>query len=73
MWLTKTEMLFQDRIIPFGAADAKIWGELSAEIGHGGADLMIAASALAHNATVVTGNGKDFEPTGVKWIDPFDL
>lgn len=46
-------------------------GRLSAEIGHNGADLMIAASALRHNATVVTGNGSDFEPAGVTVFDPF--
>jgi len=70
-WLSRTELLFEDRIVPFSATDAKIWGELSAEIGNSGADLMIAASALTHDATVVTGNIKDFEPTGVKLIDPF--
>lgn len=32
---------------------------------------MIAATALAHGATVVTGNVSDFEPTGVALLDPF--
>ena len=42
-----------------------------AEIGHDGADLMIAASALRHAATVVTKNTSDFAPTGVALEDPF--
>lgn len=70
-WLDRTVTLFSDRILPFAAADAVIWGRLSAEIGHAGADLMIAASALARNATVVTGNMDDFRPTGVVLENPF--
>ena len=70
-WLDRTARLFSDRILPFGSQEARIWGRLSAEIGHGGADLMIAATALAHGATVVTGNVSDFEPTGVALLDPF--
>ena len=50
---------------------AKFGGRLSADIGHNGADLMIAASALARQATVVTRNVDDFRPTGVPIIDPF--
>ena len=70
-WLDRTTRLFADRILPFGAEEARIWGRLSAGIGHGGADLMIAATALARGATVVTGNISDFEPTGVALLDPF--
>ena len=70
-WLDRTVLLFSDRLLPFGAEDARIWGRLSAEIGHNGADLMIAASALRHAATVVTGNTRDFAPTGVALEDPF--
>lgn len=70
-WLDRTVLLFSDRLLPFDAEDARIWGRLSAEIGHTGADLMIAASALRHAATVVTGNVSDFVPTGVKIENPF--
>lgn len=70
-WLDRTVTLFSDRILPFGAVDAVIWGRLSAEIGHNGADLMIAATGLAHDATVVTGNVDDFRPTGVAVENPF--
>ncbi|OAN70327.1 MULTISPECIES: type II toxin-antitoxin system VapC family toxin [Roseobacteraceae] len=70
-WLDRTVLLFSDRLLPFDAEDARIWGRLSAEVGHAGADLMIAASALRHAATVVTGNVSDFAPTGVTIENPF--
>ena len=65
-WLDRTMLLFADRILPFGATEARVWGRLSAEIGHPGADLMIAATALTHGATVVSGNAADFVATGVR-------
>jgi len=71
VWLDRTVLLFSDRLVPFEAEDARIWGRLSAEIGHNGADLMIAASALRHGAVVVTGNVSDFVPTGVALENPF--
>jgi toxin FitB len=70
-WLDRTMLVFADRILSFNAEDARIWGRLSAEIGHSGADLMIAATALRHGATVVTGNITDFAPTGVTLENPF--
>jgi predicted nucleic acid-binding protein len=70
-WLDRTILLFSDRLLAFEAEDARIWGRLSAEIGHNGADLMIAASALRHGAIVVTGNTSDFAPTGAALENPF--
>lgn len=71
MWLDRTVLLFSDRLLTFDAEDARIWGRLSAEIGHNGADLMIAASALRHGAMIVTGNISDFAPTGAALENPF--
>ncbi|MDS9469110.1 type II toxin-antitoxin system VapC family toxin [Paracoccus sp. MBLB3053] len=70
-WLTRTVSLFGDRLLPFGATEAQIWGRLSAEIGHAGADLQIAATALSRDAIVVTGNVADFRPTKCRLLDPF--
>lgn len=70
-WLDRTVTLFADRFLDFTAADALIWGELSARLGHPGADLMIAAQALNRDAAVVTGNGTDFAATGARVVDPF--
>jgi hypothetical protein len=71
-WLDRTVLTFDDRVLPFEAGDARIWGRLSAELGHSGADLMIAATALSRGATVVTRNVADFSPTGVPVVNPFE-
>ena len=70
-WLDQTVQVFADRILAFDAEDARIWGRLSQQIGHPGADLMIAATALRHDAVVVTGNVDDFAPTGARIENPF--
>ena len=70
-WLDKITIFFADRILDFGVEEARIWGRLSAEIGHNGVDLMIAATALRHEATVVTRNVAHFAPTGVPVENPF--
>jgi len=71
-WMDRTVLLFADRIVSFGAEEARLWGRLTQQIGHSGADLMIAATALARDWTVVTRNVADFQPTGVKLENPFD-
>lgn len=71
LWLDRTVRLYADRLLPFTAEDARIWGRLTHEIGHAGADLMIAATALRCGAVVVTGNTADFRVTGVALEDPF--
>lgn len=70
-WMMRTVTLFSDRLLPFGSDEALIWGRLSARLGHSGADLLIAATALARDAVVVTGNVADFRPTGCRIEDPF--
>ena len=70
-WLDVTVGSFGDRILDFDAGAARIWGRLSARLGHSGADLLIAATALARGAVVVTGNVADFAPTGVRVVNPF--
>lgn len=70
-WIDRTVRLFADRLLPFGPEEARIWGRLSAKLGHHGADLQIAATALAQGAVVVTRNVSDFEPAGVAVENPF--
>ncbi|WP_419950667.1 type II toxin-antitoxin system VapC family toxin [Candidatus Palauibacter sp.] len=69
-WLDRLLLLHDDRLIGIDAATARRWGQLSASIGHGGSDLLIAATALEHGLTVVTRNVRHFEPTGVRVLDP---
>jgi len=73
MWLDRTLTLYGEHVLPFDLASARRWGQLSATLGHHGADLQIAATALEHGLTVVTRNISDFAPTGVPLLDPFSL
>lgn len=60
-----------DQLLPVDVGVARRWGQLSAAIGHDGADLLIAATALERGLTVVTRNLRHFEPTGVAIINPW--
>ena len=71
-WLETLLNLYADRLLPVSANAARLWGRLSAKLGHDGADLLIAATALSHGATVVTRNVKHFAVTGVQIINPFE-
>ena len=70
IWLDRVLAWYSDRILPVDAATARRWGQLSATLGHDGADLLIAATALEHGLTVVTRNVRHFEPTDVPALDP---
>lgn len=70
-WLELTLRAFGDRILPLSVHIARRWGRLAAHIGNTGLDLAIAATALEHGLTVVTGNAKHYQPTGVPLLSPF--
>ena len=69
-WLGKVMSFYGERVLNVDLATARRWGQLSATLGHEGADLLIAATALEHGLTVVTCNVRHFEPTGVEVVDP---
>lgn len=71
LWLDELVRFYADRILPITPDIARRWGRLSAELGHEGADLLIAATAASHRLTVVTRNLRHFKPTGVMLVDPF--
>jgi hypothetical protein len=71
-WLERLLAVHGERVLPFDLAAARRWGELSGQIGHGGADLQIAATALTRGLTVATGNGAHFAPSGVALVNPFE-
>ena len=72
-WLDGVLRVYADRILPIDLPVARRWGRLSQSLGHGGADLLIAATALEHGLTVVTRNVRHFEPTGAGVLDPVAL
>ena len=71
VWLDRVLAWYNDRILLVDTATARRWGQLSAKLGNDSADLLIAATALEHGLTVVTGNVPHFEPTGVPTLNPF--
>ncbi len=70
-WLDQLLRLYSARLLPVDVGVSRRWGQLSAEIGHDGADLLIAATALEHGLTVVTRNLRHFTPTGVQTLNPW--
>ncbi len=71
-WIESLIGLYADRVLPVTPVIARYWGRLSARLGHDGADLLIAATALAHGLTVVTRNASHFKPAGVSVVNPFN-
>lgn len=71
VWLDRLLRLHGERLLPVDLAIARRWGKLSAELGHGNADLLIAATALEHGLNVVTSNLGHFIPTGVATLNPW--
>lgn len=61
--------------LPFDSAVGLRWAQLLADLRRRGRpmsvkDSLIAATALAHDLTVVTLNRRDFEPAEVRFVDP---
>lgn len=72
-WLAGLEREFADRILPFDADAAHLFGALRARRPEESKllDMALAAQALAHDATLATRNLRDFGWTGTKLADPF--
>ena len=67
---------FQGRIVPVNEDIACAWGSLSAQAERNGGrvpamDGLIAATAQAHDLTLVTRNTADMEATSVRLLDPW--
>lgn len=68
---------FGSRLLPLDRETALVWGELMAGARRAGRglsvmDAWIAATALRHNLSLVTRNGKDFAGLGVELLDPWN-
>jgi toxin FitB len=75
-WLDTLLHLYQDRVLPFDAATARIAGALSdlaRSKGHapGFVDVAIAATAKLRGFAILTNSARHFEPLGVPFLDPF--
>jgi predicted nucleic acid-binding protein len=72
MWLEGLVTEYSDRVLSVDVPVARRWGRLSASLGHDGADLVIAATALVHGMTVATRNTRHFRATGASVVNPFE-
>jgi predicted nucleic acid-binding protein len=72
-WLTGMERSFADRILPVDVAVAARWGLLSADRSRPVVHTLIAATALAHDLTVVTRNVHDMRGIDVRTVDPWSV
>lgn len=75
-WLEGLLAAYGSRILPVDAEVAKKWGALSGALRRNGvatsvADGLIAATALFHGMTLATRNVADFDPFGVRIVDPW--
>jgi toxin FitB len=70
-WLTGLRQDHADRILPVTDRIAVEWGRLSALRPRGGADGLIAATAIVHGLIVVTRNIADFADAGATCLNPW--
>lgn len=76
-WLVTVEESFANKILGVDEQLSRRWGQLRADIQKRGFtiaynDLLIAATALRHDLTVVTRNVRDFAPTGCRFMNPWE-
>lgn len=69
-WLAVISTRYAERVLPFGPAEAALWGRLCVAVGHVSVDLMIAATARQRGLTVVTRNLRHYAGTDVPTFDP---
>ena len=71
-WLNELLSAYADKVLPFDAEAAQVWGRLRVPSPAHELDKQIAATALIHGLTVVTRNVADFTGTTVDLLNPFD-
>lgn len=75
-WFGYIEHEYAERLLPVTTETAAIWGKITAKAQQNGltihvSDGLIAATALQHGLHLMTRNVKDFEPTNVMLINPW--
>jgi predicted nucleic acid-binding protein len=70
-WLDQVLHDYGDRVLALDSDAAQVWGRLRVQDPQQAIDKQIAAIAMLHELTVVTGNVVDFANTGVRLLNPF--
>jgi len=75
-WLDRVVGLYGERVLSFDVEVARVTGQMSDAAraqgrNPGFADVAIAATARAHDLSILTVNVRHFEPLGVPVSDPF--
>ncbi len=70
-WLDNLSSQFSDRILPVNVTVARAWGHIGAQQTLAVAGALIAATAVAHDLTLVTRNISDFADLPVRLHNPF--
>ena len=70
-WLQKQLTLFGGNVLPVTAEIADRWGRLMSATSLPDVDLILAATAVEHDLTLVTRNVSDFKGTGVRVLNPW--
>jgi len=72
-WIDNLEQsTFRGLILGVDGDIAKIWGKLSAQRSRPVIDTFLAATAIAHDLTLVTRNERDFADMPVKLLNPWN-
>lgn len=72
-WADETRRAFFERTLPVTTEVALCWGALSVQSKRRDMDLLIAATAIAHDLTIVTRNTRHFEVAGVRLHNPYEV
>jgi toxin FitB len=71
-WLLRLTEQFSARILSVDAVVSDLWGRLNVPDPMPTVDGLLAATALAHDLTLVTRNTADVRRSGVKAVNPFE-
>ena len=70
-WLKSVTDLMGGRILVVNQKIADVWGRMGVKRTLPLVDSILAATAVAHNLTLVTRNTRDIKDTGVSYLNPF--
>ncbi len=70
-WLNTIHEDFSDQILPISVNIADRWGHLMSSNKLPPSDMLLAATAIEHDLTVITRNTADFEGSGARFHNPW--